>query len=276
MSDTEHEAPVEPAAAAGEPRFSRPQISPPKALVVDDNTTVAAENWRIWKQMWDNYVIISGLTSQSAEYKTAFFLHSIGSDAIRIYNGMKFGDGENKQNVDDVIRKFDIHFLGETVEFFERFKFNKRNQETNETIDQYVAILRNMSKTCGMCDCMREKLIMDRILIGVREEAMRERCISHRDLDLNKTIDTCRAMEVATFQLKSMRGEQINKVKHKPKGLGSRKPATHNHSGKYHENKYGRASDAKLCKFCNRMHVMKKEVCPAYGKLRCMWKEKPL
>ena len=168
--------------------FRRPQISPPSPLVVDVNT---ADNWKMWRQTWENYCIIAGLGTQPEDYKCALLLHSIGTDALGIYNGFKFTEGEDRNKMADIITKFEQHFLGQTQEFFERFQFNRRNQEPGETIDQYVFTLRNMSKTCGFCDCMKDKLIMDRILLGVTEDKTPESLISTHALTLNKAIEIC-------------------------------------------------------------------------------------
>ena len=148
-----------------------PQVPAPNPLDVDGDR---ADNWKIWKQRWDNYCIITGLLDQPEDYKCAMLLHSIGIEAMRIFNGLKFSDGEDRNNMADVIKKFDQHFLGQTQEFFERFQFNRRNQESGESIDEYVSVLRNMAKTCGFCDCMRELLIMDCILLGILDDKMRE------------------------------------------------------------------------------------------------------
>jgi len=75
-------------------------------------------------------------------------LHSVGIEAMRIYNGLKFGEGEDQNKMADIIKKFDQQFLGQTQEFFERFQLNRRNQESSESIDKYVSVLRNMAKTC--------------------------------------------------------------------------------------------------------------------------------
>ena len=141
--------------------FRRPQVSAPSSLDVDGDR---ADNWKIWKQRWDNYCIITGLLEQPEDYKCAMLLHSIGIDAMRIFNGLKFSDGEDRNNMADVIKKFDQHFLGQTQEFFERFQFNRRNQESSESIDEYVSVLRNMAKDCSRsihlqeqgvsCDCL--------------------------------------------------------------------------------------------------------------------------
>ena len=106
--------------------FRRPQISPPSSLVVDVNT---ADNWKMWRQTWENYCVIADLGTQPEDYKCALLLHSIGTDALRIYNGFKFTEGEDRNKMADIITKFEQHFLGQTQEFFERFQFNRRNQE---------------------------------------------------------------------------------------------------------------------------------------------------
>lgn len=192
------------------PAFRRPQVSSPKPLEVDGDR---ADNWKIWKQRWENYCTITGLLDQPEDYKSAMLLHSIGVDAMRIFNGLKFGEGEDRNKMADVIKKFDQHFLGQTQEFFERFQFNRRNQETGESIDEYLSVLRNMAKTCGFCDCMRELLIMDRLLLGILDDKTREELLSTHDLTLLKAIEISRAREAATLHMKALKSEEINKVK---------------------------------------------------------------
>ena len=60
-----------------------------------------------------------------------------------------------------ILEKLGSHFLGERKEFFERFKFNRWNQGSGENIDQYIIVFRTMSKSCGFCDCMKDKLLME-------------------------------------------------------------------------------------------------------------------
>ena len=140
---------------ASAPAFGRPQVSPPQPLGIKGNW---ADNWKIWKQGWDNYGIIAGLNSQLEDYKCTILLHSIGIEAMRIYNGMKFSTAKYVQ-----------HFCGQTQEFFERFQFNHRDQAFGKSIDVYLSVLWNMAKNCGFCDCMRDLLIMDHFLLGISD-----------------------------------------------------------------------------------------------------------
>ena len=242
--------------------FRRPQVPAPKPLDVDGDR---ADNWKIWKQRWDNYCIITGLLDQPEDYKCAMLLHSIGIEAMRIFNGLKFSDGEDRNNMADVIKKFDQHFLGQTQEFFERFQFNRRNQESGESIDEYVSVLRNMAKTCGFCDCMRELLIMDRILLGILDDKTREELLSTHDLTLVKALEICRAREAATIHMKALKNEEINKVKGTQKQKKPMKPRDRT-KGKQHQTETTRAT-IKKCYFCKQVHAMRKESCPAWGKV---------
>jgi len=242
--------------------FRSPQVPAPNPLDADGDR---ADNWKIWKQRWDNYCIITGLLDQPEDYKCAMLLHSIGIEAMRIFNGLKFSDGEDRNNMADVIKKFDQHFLGQTQEFFERFQFNRRNQESGESIDEYVSVLRNMAKTCGFCDCMHELLIMDRILLGILDDKTREELLSTHDLTLVKAIEICRAREAATIHMKALKNEEINKGKGTQKQKKPMKPRDRT-KGKQHQTETTRTT-TKKCYFSKQVHAMRKESCPAWGKV---------
>jgi hypothetical protein len=127
-----------------------PEVSPPQPLIIDKNVT---ENWRLCKQVWADYVIIAGLGKAEVPYITALFLHTIGVDVLRIYNGMKFETGESNKKPVTLYQNL-------ILTFWER------------------PVLRNMAKTCEFCECMNEKLIMERIILGVLDDRMREKLIS--------------------------------------------------------------------------------------------------
>ena len=79
-------------------------ITPPKAL---DTTTNIAENWKQFKQIWENYAIITNLTAQMEQYRVALFLHCMGPDAMKIYNGMQFANETDHRIVSKITEKFD-------------------------------------------------------------------------------------------------------------------------------------------------------------------------
>ena len=57
------------------------------------------------------------------------------------------------------------HCIGEVYEIYERYCFNMRDKLPTESADSFVAELRNLAKTCNFCDCLRDSLIRDRIVL---------------------------------------------------------------------------------------------------------------
>ena len=138
---------------------------------------------------------------------------------------------------------------------FERHKFNTRNQAEGESIDQYATELQTLASSCEFGD-LKDSLIRDRIVCGVRGESMKERLLRDADLTLIKALDMCRANEISKKQMKSLHGHEdktdISYVKKNqrhtkpPKGTADKKEKTFE------------------CRNCGRTHEARK--CPAYNK----------
>ena len=62
----------------------------------------------------------------------------MGPQAVKTYNGFDLSH-EDKRNLGAIIEAFDRYPNGERNETFERFLFNKREQQEGESIDQYLA-----------------------------------------------------------------------------------------------------------------------------------------
>ena len=113
--------------------FIKPSVQPPAHF--NASVSDVAEEWKLWRQMWDNYAILTNLSCQPQAYQTALLLHCLGPDGVRVYNGLKFANEDESKVCLVILDKLNLHFLGETREFFERFKFNQRSQEAGESVD---------------------------------------------------------------------------------------------------------------------------------------------
>lgn len=88
-------------------------IHPPTHLDVTENI---AENWKTFKQAWGNYAIIMNIHQQPETYQVALFLHFIGPEALKIFNGMPFDNAHEREKLESIIQKFDEFTIGETNE----------------------------------------------------------------------------------------------------------------------------------------------------------------
>lgn len=262
MPDQAENAATSGTQAAPPPTLGTANVSvkPPSKLNLRENVS---ENWKTYKQQWRNYAIVANLAAHPEEYQVALFLHCLGADALRVYNGLSFESEEDKTKLSKIMEKLDEFAIGEVNETYERYVFNSRSQEAEESIDAYVAALRKLAHTCNFCPCLHDTLIRDRIVLGVRSKQLRKRLLQERKLTLIKCIDLCRSSEATSSQLQAISGptmEDVNKVGQRdPRGkpLNRRKTRdTRNRDGN---------PNLKGCKFCGGEHAFKKEKCPAWG-----------
>ena len=86
----------------------------------------------------------------------------------------------------------------EDSEVCARYLFNTRSQEEGETIDEYVAILHTLSSCCNF-QHLREGLIRDRVVVGVRSQATRESLLGQSELSLHSALHICRQAEAQSL-----------------------------------------------------------------------------
>ena len=252
--------------ATAQPQISQStmfhQILPPQHLDLK-TTGEIAENWKLWKEKYNNYYVISRLERESPEYQLAMFKHAIGDDGLKVIKTFSYSESENANDWRVVLGKMEKHCIGEVNEIYERYCFNKRDKFPTETVENFVAELKTLAKTCNFCDCLRDSLIRDRIVLGIKNEETTKKLLRIRDLTLNKCIDVCRSEEITSMQMKSLSEpvDGVNKVK-------SRKTKSDKTSD-------GNAQSNKIsCKFCGYEHPLVKKKCPAWGKTCKRCKEK--
>ena len=165
-------------------------IQPPTSLDLTGKNK--ATNWKVYKQQWENYAIVSQLDKQPEEYCVALFLYSIGTEAVKTYNSFDMTE-ENRRKLSEIMIEFDKYAIGETNETYERYIFNSRNQKEGESIDKYVTELLALAQTCGFCTCLNDSLIRDRI---------EKRLFRQPKLTLQKCIEIAKSEEVSSTQLK--------------------------------------------------------------------------
>lgn len=83
-----------------------------------------------------------------------------------VYNGLSFATKEDKKKLSKIIEKLDEFAIGEVNETHKRYVFNSSEQETDESINAYVAALHKLVQTCNLCLCLHDSVIRDRITLG--------------------------------------------------------------------------------------------------------------
>lgn len=222
-------------------------LPPPLAL-----TGNIAKTWKNWRQTWEAYQVITGLSERPQKYRVATFITCIGPEAMEIHNGLPFQSEEEKQNIEKVIELWNSYCIGKTNTIYERYKFNNRFQEATETVDTYSAAIRTLADTCEF-GALKEELIRDRIVCGISDKPLQRKLLQESSLTLEKCLNICRAAEAANSQLKQISHQSPDGV-HQLRQR--RKPPQPKNNQKQQLE----------CMYCGRKHERGKDNCPAYRK----------
>ena len=173
---------------------------PPKLEIHSENLS---KEWKQWRQVWDAYEEVTDLRNKTNRLRVAMFITCIGKEAHEVHNGFPLASEEEKSNMTKVLEVWETHCTGKTNVIYKRYKFNNRSQEQTESMDAYVNALRALAETCNF-GALKDQLIRDRIVCGVRDNAVRRKLLQESKLALEKCVDICRAAEATSAQLKEM------------------------------------------------------------------------
>ena len=69
----------------------------------------------------------------------------------------------------------------------ERVKFNRRKQEVNETVDEFITDLYRLAEHCNF-GALHDELVRDRIVVGIRDSKLSEKLQMESELTLESTV----------------------------------------------------------------------------------------
>ena len=226
---------------------------PPEPLRVSGNDT--AGNWERFYEQWQHYLVAMDLTDSAENKKVAVFLTCIGTEAFEVYRNFQFAP-DQVGKLDAIVKAFKDYCVGAMNVTYERYQFHKRHQDLHERFDNFVGDLRRLAKNCAFGD-VSDSMIRDRIVVGIRDDAIRQKLLQIPDLTLTRAINLCRTSELASRQFKEMSLTDEAAAVHavaKPKSRKFQPPA------KQQQNN----ADDGNCYFCGHQHA--KSQCPARGK----------
>lgn len=155
-------------------------LQPPPQLSLEGNLS---ENWKRFKQLFEIYLVASSTVEKTDRVQAMTFLRIVGPDAVEIYNTFDWQEEEEKENLRNIMEKFEGYCNPKKNVTYERHVFNTRNQGQSESIDAYVTDLRKKAKSCEFAQ-LHDSLIHDRVVCGVRNEQVRLRLLKEADLTL--------------------------------------------------------------------------------------------
>ena len=148
--------------------IARSNFEPPKLDLTVDRYSA----FKTWKDRWTDYVVVTKLSDEAAEYQSSMLRYTFTEETRKIYNTLNLTDEEAK-SCNAILTKLETFAKGTINETMERHIFNSRSQEEDEPFDDFLTELKVLSKNCNFCEVCHDGLIRDRIVGGVRDEPLR-------------------------------------------------------------------------------------------------------
>ena len=221
--------------------------------------------WPKWIKRFERFRSASGLNKSDSESQVNTLLYTMGSKSDDIMP--TFGlSAEDAAKYDVVKDKFDKHFVKRRNVIYERAKFNRRKQESGESVDTFITDLYGLAEHCQF-GTLHDEMIRDRIVVGLLDQKLSEKLQLDSELTLEKAINSTRECEAVKKQQPVVRGisdpaitktENIDMLcknrKQKPK-------KSHQEQNKFQ--KKSREENSSRCGRCGRSPMHTRTQCPA-------------
>ena len=162
----------------------------PPALDLSDCLSLP-KTWRMFKQRWNAYAAISGLTNMPEEYQVGMFVSAASDETLVIIKALPYGTSAERQKPSKVIELLEEFCLaGENV-LFERHTFYKRSQGEDEPIENFITAIRTLAQTCNFTQDRKDssdQMVRDRLLCGICDDSVHQRPLAKDKLDLKTCI----------------------------------------------------------------------------------------
>lgn len=145
--------------------------------------------------------------------KVSVLLSVLGPKIVSVLEDLLAPEEVDSKSYNELCDTLKSHYKPCTLTIVERFKFNTRNQQPDESISDYVVTLKHMASTCKFGNFLKDAL-RDKLVCGIRDDVIRQRLLTD-ELDFDDSFKKALTLEEAIKQKTtfSSTAEPVNRVK---------------------------------------------------------------
>ena len=143
-----------------------------------------------WLIRFQHYLSISQTGSNNDKLKENTLIILFGCESWTIISVI-WNDRDWFSKLQTVKERFRTYFVGKRNIIFEMAQFNMRIQLPGDKVENFVASLHAMARHLEFRN-LKERLICNRVVIGISDHSLSEKLQMQSDLTLEKAISMCR------------------------------------------------------------------------------------
>ena len=221
------------------------QIRP---FTVEDDHIATGEKWEEWLEELEREMRFFRI-SEPEDKKDAMLIYG-GAEIRRLEKSLQ---DPNEGDIYSKLKgKLNNYYAPKKNEHYARYLFLKMKPHQGESTIAYAARLREKAADCNFHS--KDERILEHI-IQTTENAELVRKVLHKKWTLEQTLTEMQLLEDTSTQVNAMAHHDTDDVaKISKRNKGRNKTSQDERSGEI------------TCRYCDRTHPRKKELCPAYGK----------
>lgn len=154
---------------------------------------VHKDDWKLYVERLEQYFVVNDI-QQDLHVPTLITV--MGAESYELLVNLCTPNKPKTKTFEQLSEIMSKHLQPKPSELAERYKFRHRTQKGGETIAEYVAVLKKMSKTCEFGSWLEESL-RDQLVCGIASENIRQRLFAESGLDFAKAYKLAASMESA-------------------------------------------------------------------------------
>lgn len=107
------------------------------------------EDWAEYIEQLKSYFTANDIADDAK--KAAILLSSVGATTYKLIKNLTSPEAPSTKTFEEIKSLLDNHYKPKTIEIVARYKFNSCYRSNNETVNDYVAELRNLARDSRTC-----------------------------------------------------------------------------------------------------------------------------
>ena len=145
----------------------------------------ATKRWRHWFKTFENY-LTTVVENQANNDRLMVLINYVTSEVFELL----FNEAENYEEAINILKSL---YIKTPNEIFARHALATRKQQPDESIDEYLQILKIMSKDCNFqqvtANQYRDEAVRDAFISDLLSNAIRQRLLENKTLYLETAFD---------------------------------------------------------------------------------------
>ena len=135
--------------------------------------------------------------------KRAILLTVIGPSAYKLLRNLLAPAKPKDKTYTELVGILKEHYSPKPSETVQRFRFNSRFRQPEESVSTFVSELRSLAEFCNFGTAL-DDMLRDRLVCGINDSAIQRKLLSERNLTFDKALEMAQSHEAAVRNARTL------------------------------------------------------------------------